>query len=329
VSRSRDREGQAAAAHVRAALEQVEGLAQLRDDVLGRVGLELGAGVLYGIGFMEGLVDGRRTVREFQNGAEVPLRRAGAPLRLRFEPRGERGGVIRGEIPSSCEALVHLSSSGTASAPACFVSAGYSAGWYTELFGTDLLVRETHCRAHADAICRFEARSIESWVQLDDPFIRELLPYLDVPALRERAAELVEREGDEQAEGTMLGSFDPLSPAAHVWGPLVVLPFSGPDDSAGALETILSDVGPAHLRVAVVDLTGSRVDATGATGLALLVDRIAQLGLEPIVAGASESFADDFCAAGDGLAAPLFARDLAQGIALGFQLCRASDERGR
>ncbi len=319
-----------AAQHVRAALDQLDALARLRDDVLARVGFELGGGVLYGIGFMEGLVDGRRVAREFLRGSEAPVRRSGAALPLRFEPRGAEGpSVFRGELASSCEAIVHLSSAGSAPSPACFVSSGYSAGWYTEVWGVELLVRETQCRAHSDPVCRFQARTVDDWRERGDDFVRELLPYLDVPALRERAAELVERELQEQSEGLMLGSFDPLSPAAHVWGPVVVLPYSGVDDSAGALETILSDVGPSQLRVAVIDVTGARVDATGATGLAVLVDKVTQLGLEPIVAGVGAGFADGFCGAGDGLAAPLFARDLAQGIALGFQLCSSSDEQRR
>jgi hypothetical protein len=327
---SHDREQASAAAHVRAALERTDELARLRDDVLGRVGFELGGGVLYGIGFMEGLVDGRRVVREFLGSADAALRRTGPALGLRFEPRAaERTGCIHGEIASSSEALVHLSSAGAAPAPACFVSSGYSAGWYTELCGAELLVRETRCRARGDASCRFEARPIAEWLERGDGFIRELLPYLDLPALRERAAELVEREMQDQAEGTMLGGFDPLSPAAHVWGPVVVLPYSGPDDSTGALETILGDVGRAQLRVAVIDATGLRIDPTGATGLAVLVDRVTQLGLEPIVAGVGASFAQGFRTAGDGLSAPLFARNLAQGIALGFQLCQTSAERRR
>jgi hypothetical protein len=221
---------------------------------------------------------------------------------------------------------VQLSRGGPAQGPACFVSAGYSAGWYTEVWGVELLVRETHCRAHADPICRFEARALDDWSERGDEFIRELVPYLDVPALRERAAEIVERESQEQAEGNMLGGFDPLSPAAHVWGPVVVLPYSGVEDGTGALETILADVGKAQLRVAVIDVTGARMDASSATGLALLLDRVGQLGLEPIVAGVEPGFAESFRAAGDGLAAPLFAGALAQAIALGFQLCQASDE---
>ena len=118
----------------------------------------------------------------------------------------------------------------------------------------------------------------------------------------------------------MLGRFDPMSPAAHIWGPVMILPYSGGADSADALETIQRDVGPDQVRVVLVDMTGARVGALEAMGLARLLDRVEGLGVEPILVGLDRN-ATGLLPSGRGLSQPLVARDLAEGIALGFQIC--------
>ncbi len=116
----------------------------------------------------------------------------------------------------------------------------------------------------------------------------------------------------------MLGQFDPMSPAAHIWGPVMVLPYSGAADSMAALDTVDDDLGTSQVRVVVVDVTGARIEALEAAGLAQLLDHIEGAGAEAIVAGLSAEATPRF-----GLASPLLARDLSEGIALGFQMCLA------
>ena len=64
----------------------------------------------------------------------------------------------------------------------------------------------------------------------------------------------------------MMGAFDPLSPAVHVWGPVMILPYSGASDSLEARRDDLGDLGAGALRVVVLDLTGARIDALEAHG---------------------------------------------------------------
>ena len=91
-----------------------------------------------------------------------------------------------------------------------------------------------------------------------DPWAEDMLPYLDLDRLQERAREQVEQLEEQLEDLTMMGSFDPMSPAVHVWGPVMVLPYSGFQDSDAAIEAIRDDVGRTHIEVVVVDVTGAK-----------------------------------------------------------------------
>jgi len=124
----------------------------------------------------------------------------------------------------------------------------------------------------------------------------------------------------EALEGDMLGAFDPLSPAVHVWGPVMVLPYSGAGDSIAALDTIAVDLGSGAIRVVVLDVTGARVDAVEATGLVRTLDVLAQRDIESVVVGISEDAAARWLGGADRRALPLCAADVTEGIRLAFQL---------
>jgi hypothetical protein len=117
-----------------------------------------------------------------------------------------------------------------------------------------------------------------------------------------------------------MGAFDPLSPAVHVWGPVMVLPYSGAGDSIAALETIAADLGPDAIRVVVLDVTGARVDAVEATGLVRTLDELARRGLESVLVGIAEEAAARWLGGPERLASPLRAPDITEGIRLAFQL---------
>ena len=118
----------------------------------------------------------------------------------------------------------------------------------------------------------------------ESEWARELLPYLDYDQLLESAREST-GAGPGGPEGEMLGGFDPLSPAAHVWGPVLVLPYSGSEDSLAAVELIRADLGPDQIRVVVIDVTGVRIEAIEAAGLLRLVDALESLAIESVIAG--------------------------------------------
>ncbi|HXZ86234.1 MAG TPA: V4R domain-containing protein, partial [Myxococcota bacterium] len=260
-------------------------LDELRRNAFETIGLPWAIGVLYGVGMGQGLRDGLRLTTAFGGALSAQPEVPGAPIPMLFTPRGGRPGTrLAGALRHSLEARLHLSSYPEPADPICFVSSGYSAGWYSALLGEFYLVRETACLSRGAAECAFEARPAREWSGAECDWARELLPYLDYEQLVESAREDLALDGPD-AEGEMLGGFDPLSPAAHVWGPVLVLPYSGSEDSLAAVEVIRADVGPEQLRVVVIDVIGVRIEAIEAAGLLRLVDALESLGLESVIAG--------------------------------------------
>jgi hypothetical protein len=308
----------------RVPFEDPAALDELRRNAFETIGLPWAIGVLYGVGMGQGLRDGLRVTGAFGGvlGAQPEL--PGSPIPMLFTPRGGRPGTrVAGSLRNSLEARLHVSSYPPPSDPICFVSAGYSAGWYSALFGEFYLVRETTCLGLGESECRFQARPARDWTGPAGAWARELLPYLDYEELLRSAREQLALDGS--ADGGMLGSFDPLSPAAHVWGPVVVLPYSGADDSLEAISVIRGDIGPEQVRVVVVDVTGVRLDGLEAAGLLRLVDALESIGVEAILAGQRHAAAlrpDD---AERSLRSPLVAPDLTTAIALAFQLARPEE----
>lgn len=308
--------------HERANLTHAAALRELRQHVFESLG-PAAAGVLYGIGYGEGRADGFRVTLGFEGGAPARARLMGPGLPLLFYPdSADLTGPFSGVLAASIEAELHREDFPPSDDPTCFVSAGYAAGWFSELARRELFVLETHCSTRGDADCRFEARPLSDWQRAADPRVAELLAALDLEQLAKRAREISLAAGE--AEGPMLGQFDPLSPAAHIWGPVMILPYSGAEDSEDALASVETDIGPDQVRVVVVDLTGARIDSLEAAGLARLLDRVEAMGLEAILVGFDRGDTPPFREPGRRLAMPLIAQDLSEGVALGFQMCQSS-----
>ena len=118
-----------------------------------------------------------------------------------------------------------------------------------------------------------------------------------------------------------MGGFDPMSPAVHVWGSVMVLPYSGYYDSGAAIDTILADLGTEQIDVAVVDLTGAWIDSLEEVGLMQLVNELVGRNIETILVGMSPAARTALLRHGDAVSLPLQCRNLAEGIALAFQVC--------
>ena len=322
MSGERDEEALEAASEIEPAdaFDDPDALERLRANAFESVGPPFVEGILYGIGVAEGLYDALRIERRFAGPLGGAPRHAGPGLGLLFAPRGlTRAHTFTGTLPKSVEAQVHRRRYGGSGEPICHLTAGYCAGWYSALFGEFVLVRERACGAAGAPACEFEARPIAHWTRDNDAWAAGLLKYLDFAAMRESARKRLAADG-ESLEGDMLGAFDPLSPAVHVWGPVMVLPYSGAGDSIAALDTIATDLGPDAIRVVVLDVTGARVDAVEATGIVRTLDVLAQRDIESVVVGISEEAATRWLGGPDRLALPLRASDVTEGIRLAFQL---------
>ena len=83
-------------------------------------------------------------------------------------------------------------------------------------------------------------------------------------------------------------SFDPASPAVHVWGPVMILPFSGLEESLRAIDLIGRDPAAREVAVVVIDLSGAVIDeGFGAVSLENVLEAVEAWGAEPILAGVS------------------------------------------
>ena len=295
-----------------------DSLERLRANAFESVGAPYAEGILYGIGLAEGLGDALRVAGRFSGPHGGIPGHAGPGLGMLFRPTGlDRGRRFAGTLAGSVEAVVHRRRYGGAAAPICHVSAGYCSGWYSALLGEFVLVRERACAGAGAPLCEFEARPVEHWIRAGDAWAAGLLKYLDFEAMREAAQKRLAADG-EGVEGDMMGAFDPLSPAVHVWGPVMILPYSGAGDSIAALETISADLGPEAIRVVVLDVTGARVDAVEALGIVRTLDDLARRSIESVLVGIPEDAAARWL--GKRVALPLRANDISEGIRLAFQL---------
>ena len=183
-----------------------------------------------------------------------------------------------------------------------------------------MLAVERSAAARGDAVCRFEVREASDWLAAADPAARPLLSALPFGALRDR----VERERREARDGNQPPAdeaFDPASPAVHVWGPVMVVPYAG-DETAVAVEAVSRQPAAAGVTVVVVDLQGAIVDdGFGAVALERVVEVIEAHGAEAVLAGISPLSARVVESLGHG---PVTSRkDLRSAIALAFQIAES------
>jgi hypothetical protein len=297
-------------------LEDPAVLRRLHREASSSVDPEIRAGALYGVGFVQGMIDGLRTAQSFNelSPSGTSLRAPRIPMLLPLErTAAEQRGV--GRLLHSSEASDHLRHSGRAAHPVCHVGAGYAGGWYSALRRETWLVREVECVACGDELCRFEARRVPDWFERDEAWTRTLVPFLDFDLVTERIAAEPEETLELTAAGDLLGGIEPMSPAVYVWGPVLVLPYGGAEEGESALDAVRADPDGEEIRVVIVDVVGARVDGAAALGLAGLVSRLSRRGLEVIVAGRRTD------ARLPALAEGLETRDVSSGIALAFQLC--------
>jgi hypothetical protein len=313
----------------RPALEDPEQLAALREELYSTHGEDAPA-TLYALGFVEGMADGLRIAQGF-GADELRPCLAGPGLPLLFVPETEQDDpVVRiaGTVENSLEARIHRAQGLCANEPSCHLSAGYAAGWYGEILRERLIVKEVECMANGGTRCRFVAHTPEEWQAARDPWIEQLLSRLDFASLRAAAASRpAALSGDldaDEPEGDTFGGFDPMSPAVHVWGPVMVLPYSGAADGEAAVEMVSADLDADRIKIAVVDVTGVRIESVEADGLARFLDHLERLQIEAVLVGLSPEAQPLFQDQGCGLAMPMLARDISEGIAFAFQLAHGT-----
>lgn len=295
-------------------------LAAVHAELQERLGEADAATALLQIGFALGLRDGLRALRGGFHAACASASPAAPALAIQLDALPARDAEasfeLRGVWPVRHEAGACIAAGITA--PGCHVSEGYTSGWLSGLYDADLVAVEQACTARGAAACCFVAREPSSWRSGADPATVLALSALAGDEIRAR----IEAELDAEEPLRPGSILDPDSPAVHVWGPVMVVPFGGSDDSLRAIDLIGRDPAAREVSVVVLDLTGAVIDeGFGALALENVLDAIEAWGAEPVLAGVS-ALSEPVVA--DLQRAHLVVRkDLTNAIASAFQIAQA------
>jgi hypothetical protein len=243
------------------------------------MGPEETAITLLQIGFLHGLRDAARIVG---SASEVM---APSPLAIRFRtnPRARPHGALElhGCWPERNEAAAQLALRDAGAQGGCSLSAGYTSGWLSGILDANIVALETTCSAAGDDACRFVAREAEVWRAARHSRGAALIELLPFAALRELVAE-------HAAPAAQPSGLDSSEPVIHIWGPVMVVPYSSADEALTAIDLIGRDPGAAEVSVIVIDLTGAVIDeAFGAATLEQIVESSEKWGADAIFAGVS------------------------------------------
>jgi len=263
-------------------------LATLHAELARELAPEESIATLLQMGFLHGLQDVTRALAATAD-ARPGVRGAPMALPLRMpcrsrEVRESPGAIwVEGAWPDHHEAEAHLAAFGAGAETVCYLSAGYTSGWLTGAFDADLLAVETSCSASGSGSCRFVAREVADWSLQGDPVATRSLAALPFAAFRALVRERFARAKQHAlpVEQQEPGSMDRQAAAVHIWGPVMVLPYAGPNETLQALELLARDAGAAAVSVIVVDLGGAIIDdAFGALALEQLVQTAEAWGAE-------------------------------------------------
>lgn len=304
-------------------------LSTLHAELARELDAEAQAVTLLQMGFLHGLQDVIRALRATANarpGAPAPA--LAPPLRMPCRSRPEdapRGGIVmEGAWPEKQEAQAHLVALGAGPSGVCHLSAGYTSGWLSGALDADVLALETHCCASGEAQCRFVAREAGDWRQRDERAAERALAALPFERFRALVRERLARRARRAVPGEVrdVPEMERDAAAVHVWGPVMVLPYAGADETLQALSLLARDPGAADVSVIVVDLGGAIVDeAFGCLALEQLCQTAETWGAETL-------FVDPSPLSERALAElehpPLLVlKDMEPAIALAFQIARS------
>jgi hypothetical protein len=292
-------------------------LGPLHDELWSTLGAEEAARTLRQIGLLHGLQDAACAVERLGASSHDAF---ALPLAIRVGRPGKTAGGLSldGCWPEAREAQARLEYGLGPHGAACHLSAGYTSGWLSELFDAELTAIETDCAAEGRGTCRFVARESEAW-RRDEPSLR-WLSELPLTAYRSLVRERARRLRGDMA--LTVGSIERDSACVHLWGPVMVMPFGGPEEALRALELLARDPSAREVSVLVVDLRDAVIDeAFGALALEQIMGTASAWGAEVVLADPSPLSRPAI----ESLSHPplLIAKSLEEGVATAFQVARA------
>jgi anti-anti-sigma regulatory factor len=284
---------------------------------------------LFQIGLLHGLRDAARVRRAHEETpASVHAAQADTtPLVMHWTSGAHADASgrlsIEGCWPERHEASARCSRLGTGHAPSCWMSAGYTTGWLCGTLDRTILAREVDCAGTGAETCRFEAREVADWLARGDAEVERLLPEIPFDAFRKVATSPpVDRIDGAPDPAAQDGRFDRSQPVVHIWGPVMVLPFTTLDEALGTVELLGRDPGITEIRAVIVDLRELPLDeGFGAAALEQILETIESWNAQSLITGV--------CPASEAAISSLesshivLRKDLSEAIATAFQVCDA------
>ncbi len=267
-------------------------LGALHAELIDELGPEEAHATLLQIGFLQGMRESQRVLDASQAPqGKDPGGPSTSPLPMQLRMSGEAappGGLaLEGSWPERGEASARLEAVGVSSHGACAVSAGFTSGWLSGMLDADVLVVERSCAATGATGCRFEVRDVESWQRHGDADAAAGIAALPFAALRELVQERLPPAAPPPTDPGRPGR-EGDSTVVHIWGPVMVVPYAGPDEALAAIELVGRDPGARDVSVIVVDLSGAPLDeGFEAMALERIVETIEARGAELLLAGVS------------------------------------------
>ena len=285
---------------------------------------------LFQIGLLHGLRDAARVCRDQTDEIAHTGREAADTTALvmqwtagaRTDARGAFS--LRGCWPERHEAVARCSRLGAAEAPACWMSAGYTTGWLSGTLDRLLIAREIECAACGDEACRFEVQEAGVWQERDEPQVKWLMAEVPFEAFRRAANDSPSERCDRTPAETMAseGHYDRFQPVVHIWGPVMVLPFTTVDEALGTIEMLGRDPGVSEIRAVVVDLLERPLDeGFGAAALEQILETIESWDAQSLITGVSP--ASEAAIASLEASHLVLRKDLTEAIATAFQIVDA------
>lgn len=292
---------------------------------------------LFQIGLLHGLREAARLCRRLDH---ADARRAISPspeatsLVMDWRRREADGGAskgisITGSWPEQHEARARMARLAAPDGPSCWLSSGYTTGWLRGLLDEDLIACETTCTTRGAEVCRFEVKPVSAWDTGASPTIRRLVaevPFDDFHRIV--ASTRAEGSGPHplQPQTARVGELDRSQPVVHIWGPVMVLPFTTLDEALGTVEMLGRDPGIREIRAVVIDLREQPLDeGFGAAALEQILETVESWQAQSLITGIGP--AAETAVASLEASHLLLRKDLSEAIATAFQIADAQRHR--
>ena len=296
-------------------------LASLLVELHDELGQQKASLALFQIGLLHGLRDAARVCRERDDLASDAASPDTTSVVMQWTGGAhtdEAGAFsLEGAWPERHEAVARVSRLGAPESPSCWMSAGYTTGWLSGTLNRTLVAREVSCAARGDEACRFEVQESSAWEASGDEEMQSLLREVPFETFRKVATTPPIERNDGPPDPN--GQFDRSQPVVHIWGPVMVLPFTTLDEALGTVELLGRDPGISEIRAVVVDLRERPLDeGFGAAALEQVLETIESWNAQSLITGvcpASEAAMESIEASH-----LILRKDLTEAIATAFQI---------